>query len=382
MLCRFLLSLLLLLCFAYNTISQNVFTDSTTHKQYNNIIDSILVKKLDTIAIYKARLAEAYYHLGNYNKALTYYKDLYTKDSNDISFIKKYTNINESLSRVKSNIILYKRLVQIDSLNKINYYQKLAPLLENQSLLKDALDAYSINFYVNNKDWDAALHACDLALKMELHNKADSIINIALMHNPDICAIKYKKGGIAYLLGNYDTSIRYIQQAFSCGDTAITYFKTIGLSYQYIDEYDSALYYLSKYVSVTGGDEKCFSSISSIYTEKNNLDSAAAYMSKACKVGISPNYLQNSKSLAYMYEQGSKYDEALNMYYMIYFSSKDAEAMYGIAHIEDKEKHYENALLWYRRYLDSGDINLKNISLNRKIAIEKILHDKKSTVWK
>jgi len=250
----------------------------------------------------------------------------------------------------------------------------MATILEKNLFLKDALIQYQNIFQQTKKDWETALHFCDILLRLDLVEKADSIVNIALKVNPDICPLQYKKGGIAYLLGENDTSIFYIKKAFSYGDTISPYFKTLGLAYLDVEQYDSALHYLNKYIKTSDHpDEKSYSSIGVVYSEKEKLDSAIRYYNKACEVGVSYDYIFNCRALAYLLEEKQQYEKALAIYYKIYYISYDKEAIYKIAYIEDKRKNYQTALVWYKKYLDSKDDRYKNASMNRERAIAKIL---------
>jgi len=298
---------------------------------------------------------------------------VYTIDSNNVASILGIVHANEKIGKQKENLSFYNQLLIRDSANAISYRKQMATILEKNMFLNDALIQYQNIFQQNKKDWETALHLCDILLQLDVVEKADSIINIALKANADICALQYKKGGIAYLLGKNDTSIFYIKKAFSCGDTLPAYFKTIGLAYLDTENYDSTLHYLNKYLKISDQDEKSYSSIGMVYSQKEKLDSAISYYNRACAVGISYNYIFNCKALAYLLEEKQQYEKALIIYYKIYYISYDKEAIYKIASIEDKRKNYQTALVWYKKYLDSKDDRYKNASMNRKRAITEIL---------
>ncbi len=208
---------------------------------------------------------------------------------------------------------IYKKLVKLDSSNSFYYTQQ----AKCETALKDwenAIINFQIAHRLNPLNQNTVIELSQLYILGKKFISAMRIIDDGLKYYPLSPAMWTKKGDIYFKMKNYREAISGYQKSISCGDSSEINFRNIGISYYWIGEYDTSIVFLNHAVKLNDKDPNAYFYMGTSYKGLKRYSEAIENLSKAAKLQQNDFLAEAFIQIAATYYAQKNYPKALKYY--------------------------------------------------------------------
>ncbi len=330
------------------------------------------------------RQSECLLHLGQVQPAKKILTALLNKDSSDVYVLSKLAYVYRYEYRYRQALLLYDKLISLDSTNSI-YYKQRALLYEKINRIDKTIENYKQAIVFNPFDILAYSELTKIYLRKKQYAQAEEVINEGLKADNNNVELLLSLSKILYQQKNYPATIKTLSKITEIiPDTSLIMRKLLAFSYFNIGEYDTAAGLLEYIFAQDSGNESIAYCLGVSYRELGDEEKSIWYFQKAIENGISKNISKYYTHLAVEYEKNKQYAHAIKAYKAAYQTSKDKTLLYHLARNYDTYyKNKKTALMYYEIYLaqnDTENVDYQNYSKHRIRELKKTLHFELDTI--
>ena len=235
------------------------------------------------------KIAEIYYQLEKYDKAIEFYHKIEHKGE------KEYFRIGEIFLKKKDynkTIEYYNKILKLNQENEKALFAQGAVYVEMQKYQK-AIDIYHQIIVLNPKNDEAYINMANLYFVDKKYKEAVKYYQKAINLNHKINIIRsrdlafkklkkmpndikdyYKKGSQSNKVGNYTTAIRYLEKAKELNSVDYKIYNALGEAYCRVENFPKALSALTKSYKLNKKDAKVYEVIGNVYYKQKNYEQA------------------------------------------------------------------------------------------------------------
>lgn len=318
----------------------------------------------------KVKLGSAYNSTGLSSKAIAIYEDIIKNDTTNLLVTHNLGKLYLAKNKAKTAEKLYRFLKSKDSLNP-NYPYQIGVCLEkrnkNLAMGQSYLDAYNLDtlhlksiyglskFFKELRMKDSTMLFIDKGLKIDSSN-----VNFIQL-----------KANILYSSKEFEGAIKQLTKLDSLNFKSITTYEMFGLCYYKLKEYEKAEAYFKKALSIDRTDSKILYRLGSLYYEQKDIKMAQLYLRQSVMFGrgdLDKQYLLSGiieKEALNLKAAIKNFKEAVKYNY------KNSDALFQLAFTSDSYfKDLKIALKYYQRYIRNFEGKSPKLTeyANRRIA--------------
>lgn len=268
-------------------------------------------------------LAIAYEDLEKYDDAKQAYQSALKIKPDYKLAISNFGSILYRTKNYDSAIILYKKLIALNS----------KPSASNYNSLADA-------FY-SKSSYDSAVVYYKLAIALD-SSHSNYFVNL---------------GEAYYYLEQYAESVPYLEKAIAMDTSYTSSYSKLAYGYLFVKKYNDAIIWYKKAIAAKP-DEGMYNNIAIAYEDVEKYDEAKRYYQLALKV--KPSYALAMRNLAAVYYTTKSYDSSVIYYKKAMQINQPTAANYNsLADALYSSTHYDSAIVYYKKAiaLDSSHSN-------------------------
>lgn len=289
----------------------------------------------------------------NYQKADFYYSKLYEMDTTNFTALANLAFINNQRGRYKVAADLYQQMIEIDSMY-VDGYTALASLAIRNS---ETIPAYIYLQTANYLQPTNSIIANDLAeicLVLEKLDTADSVLTIALHHDPQNGALLYTKAKVSSEQKKYPEVVETAKKLIELGEDTQQVWALLGKAYFQLKNYQAAFdTYSEALPNYTNWGEIDYYYIAMTCKALKRFDEAHEFIEKALKVAISPNTGFYFAQKAGILKDLNKPSIAATTYIRSFQYQDEPIDYFNLAVLYDHDlSNKANALKYYRLYIN------------------------------
>ncbi|MGB0981349.1 MAG: tetratricopeptide repeat protein [Winogradskyella sp.] len=266
------------------------------------------VKNLDQVY---SKIAKAYVAIGNYDNALTNYKNAVLANPNATVLHYEYAKLLTKTKKYKAAKPLFKNLIRLDSFNP-NYHYELGIVLEKQ---KDttALQHFKKVFNLDNTHQKAIFKIAKQCIKKRQFKLAHTYIAKGLESYANNIKLISLKAQAYYYQAYYTDAILWFNKLIDLGENTEFIHEKLSLSYAQNSDYKAAILHRKLALKYNPYDANAIFVIGKYYQELKDFEKAEAYITKALKlkdVSLTDEYQQ----LGIILNRQKKYKAAIKAF--------------------------------------------------------------------
>lgn len=266
------------------------------------------VKNLDQVY---SKIAKAYVAIGNYDNALTNYKNAVLANPNATVLHYEYAKLLTKTKKYKAAKPLFKNLIRLDSFNP-NYHYELGIVLEKQ---KDttALQHFKKVFNLDNTHQKAIFKIAKQCIKKRQFKLAHTYIAKGLESYANNIKLISLKAQVYYYQAYYTDAILWFNKLIDLGENSEFIHEKLSLSYAQNSDYKAAILHRKLALKYNPYDANAMFVIGKYYQELKDFEKAEAYITKALKlkdVSLTDEYQQ----LGIILNRQKKYKAAIKAF--------------------------------------------------------------------
>lgn len=365
-----------------------------------------------TYAQNNIEVAESFYNLQEYDKALNIFQDCFERDTTNISCgekaalsslklgdialarelfksVEKEDSTNQlALSQLASiydqeknipkTIFYYNKLIELFPHNGI-YYRKIAQQFQEARILGDAFKNYKKALDLNSRDLYSIKGLAEIFMSNNQYEDCDSILSIGIEMDTLNISLHLLLAQSKYRQKRYKHTVNLLSKIKNKLDFNAYYNKMLGYSYIQIDSFELAIPVLEKTLVDPGTKENAHYYLATAYYELDSMEYAIFHYKKAIEEGISDNVDLYHRALAKMYNDDNDLSSAIYHYKDAYKFGNDPLVLFYLARACDvyyKDKNI--AINYYNKYAKSGHDNPEYIKYakERSRHLKELKHQK------
>ena len=301
-----------------------------------------------------SQLAYAYKMAGKLPQAENNYLKLLQLDSANAPVLFNLAEISSRRGNAEMAKKYYLEILKVDS-TSFSAYKLLA------GLSRDELDLNRLEYLrkaneLNVTDGDVAFDLAELYFKMNLFDKASSVLAPAIAADSANLQLLKMKMPISISTKKYDEAIATGEKLLSFGDSSTFVLNNLGKSYYLTLNYKNALNSFLKVEQKSGEGEALYFNIARSYRGIKDYKNAALYLQKTIKEAVSPSTASYYGLLGDSFENLDKNEDANKAYKKGLDFENDGSLLYNIALVyETKLNDKKNAISYYEQYLKTVD---------------------------
>lgn len=266
------------------------------------------IKNLDQVY---SKIAIAYVAIGNYDNALTNYKNAVLANPNATVLHYEYAKLLTKTKKYKAAKPLFKNLIRLDSFNP-NYHYELGIVLEKQ---KDttALQHFKKVFNLDNTHQKAIFKIAKQYIKKRQFKLAHTYIAKGLESYANNIELISLKAQAYYYQAYYTDAILWFNKLIDLGENSEFIHEKLSLSYAQNPDYKAAILHRKLALKYNPYDANAMFVIGKYYQELKDFEKAEAYITKALKlkdVSLTDEYQQ----LGIILNRQKKYKAAIKAF--------------------------------------------------------------------
>lgn len=308
--------------------------------------DATANKKLISSLAYSFRMAK------DFPKATLYYTKLYELDTLNVNTLAVLAAINQQRGQQNAAKDLYQKILLVDS-TYIDAYVALAGFAKRDMDNASAFNYLSIANRLSPNDSDVASNFADVCVSEEKLGRADTVLSVALKHDPEHAGLLYSKAKVADELKNYWEVIILTRKLIDLEEGGKSVWTLLAKAHFYQKSYDLTMStYEEAMGKYKGWGEVDYYFMASACQELKRLDESLSYIEKALKEAISPNTGFYFTKKAGILKDLGKPSAAASAYIRSFQYQDDAIEYFNLAVLYDRELNSKaNALKYYKHYL-------------------------------
>ncbi len=257
------------------------------------------------------KIAKAYIAIGNFGNGLEYYEKATTVNPEDTLIKYEYAKLLTKAKKYTEANQLFRRLIQLDSLNP-NYHYELGVVLEKQrdtTTIDKFMKAYGLDFTHQKAIFKIAKHHLIKRKFETVHQFVDKGLE-SYANNVELISLKAQ----AYYHQDYFThSVVWFNKLLDLGEKSEFIHEKLSLSYAQNSDYEDAIYHRKQALKFNPYDANAMFVIGNYFYRLNNFEKAEEYISKSLKIQDVP--LSNEyQRLGTIYNRQKKYEKAIKAF--------------------------------------------------------------------
>lgn len=281
--------------------------------------------------------------------------------------------------KLKRAFVLHENGKQIDALRLLTQIQKIESSNSEVFILKGSV-------YLAIKQIEQAKRSFDIAIKLELEDKANVCFSIAesLVHyghykialefyfkvlqiNPDFFEVYYEMASVNEQLGDYDQAEKDLQTFLDFNPFAIEGWYHLAMLFNSIERYDEAIEAMDFAIAIDDADITMYFVKAGILTDIERFDDALAVYDEVFEIEeLNPEALIGKGEI---YERQNKFSEAMQCFdKALEFDEEMDDAWHGKAVVAYQTADYEKAVEYISKALKLFPENADFWFTNGKIA--------------
>ncbi len=258
-----------------------------------------------------AKLAKAYIALGNYDKALLNYEKAIKTDPENLLLKYDYAKLLSSTKNLNKASEVFRKLVNIDSLNP-NYHYELGLVLEQ---LKDstAQTQFKKTFQLDHTHQKAIFKIAKFCLIKRKHDSAAYYIDRGLKsyeNNRELISLKAQN---YYWLQDYRNAAKWFEKLLELGESSEFIHEKLSFCYAQNYDYEKAIEQQLLALKYTPNNGAAIYVIGTYYEELRDFKNAETYMAKGLLLMDQPLDAEYRR-LGTVLNQQKKYKEAIEVF--------------------------------------------------------------------
>ncbi|WP_299128164.1 tetratricopeptide repeat protein [uncultured Winogradskyella sp.] len=256
-------------------------------------------------------IAKAYIAIGNYNKAALNYENAIASNPDNLLFKYEYAKLLTKTKRYTESGNLYRKLIEIDSLNP-NYHYELGIVLEKQ---KDtlAISEFIKAYRLDGNHQKAIIKIAKRHIYKRRFKQANTLIDKGLQTNSEQIELISLKAQAYYYQEYYTHAVVWFNKLIDLGEESEFIHEKLSLSYAQNSDYEDAIRHRRKALKYSPNDANAMFVIGTYYQRLSNFEKAEEYMSKSLKlrdVSLSDDY----QRLGTVLNRQKKYKQAIKAF--------------------------------------------------------------------
>ncbi|MFN8576835.1 MAG: tetratricopeptide repeat protein [Candidatus Sericytochromatia bacterium] len=334
---------------------------------------------------YYFKLIESCYDLEDYNGAIHYSTEYFSKFDDDVRVLNIMGDSYNKMGFSQNAVTCYQKTIAIDQFN----YKALLSLGETYYEINDYMKSAEFLYKAQKikPDWFDVASILKLAKSFEnlkVHDKAIEFFTIYLETNQDDADTLYSLAMINKEQNNYDKASLYLKQMAKMDlensdvwkELAECYIElekyekamdclrrslkinpkqpkaifNMGLCYQNTNQFEKAIDFYTKYYKFSPKDSEVLHRLGSCYHEILNTDEAISFYSKA--VSLEPQKFKSWHNLGLVYYNTNNYKKSVDaLKQALLINTKDPATWFTLASSYYKLEDYINARKNYKKML-------------------------------
>jgi len=299
-----------------------------------------------------ARLGYCYRMAGDYGQAEHYYQQLYALDSLNLTTLLNLATLNVQRGLYPPATDYYHRIVALDS-NHVAAHHALSGLMKRAGNLESAYGYLQRANSMQPLNSEIAFDFAQLCMDLELHEQADTVLQLALQADPWHGLLLLGKIKVAAKLKHYMEMVTVGQQLLELGDGSQQVLSLLARGYFHIDDFNSCK---ETYERLLGAYEQMaeidYYYLAMTYKALKRYPEALECMDKVLTLAISPNAAFYYGRKADLHDLSNQPSAAASSYLRSFQFEVIPLHYYGLAVVYDRKLNDpRNALRYYRQYL-------------------------------
>lgn len=298
-------------------------------------------------------IAYSYRMSRNYQKAAFYYTKLNELDSLNITALASLAWINQQRGMRNSAMVLYEKILTLDS-TYIDAYTALASLSKQKGDVISTFNYLLWANYLQPNNSSIANNFADICITMKKMGMADTVLTIALEHDPNHAGLLYSKAKVADGLKKYPEVISLTKKLIEQGEGLQAIWSLLAKAYINQNNYQAAMdtYTEAMFEYETWGEMDYYYLAISCKALKR-FDESLDYIEQALKAAISPNTGFYFAQKAGILKDLNKPSAAASTYIRSFQYHNESIDYFNLAVLYDHDlQHKSNALKYYKLYVN------------------------------
>lgn len=366
-----------------------------------NILDN---KNPKTLQLHE-RMGEIYYQVGDYNKAVSYFKKgvgLGDGASIQMRLAKTYGIIGKPKDAIK----IYEHIVAVDSLNLIaqnalgklyisnsrpksaekvfrflikrdslnpNFQYQLGRALMGQGAMFPMVDYYLKAYELDSLHSKSVYRLAKFYKDISAKDSTRLFIDIGLKIAPTDINFLQLKANFSYTAKEYDVAIDHLEKLVALNYRTKNIYDMYGMSYLKLEKYDSAKVYFKKALKFDFSDPVICYRMAKLYHAQDSIKKATFYASRAV-YGLKPDYDREYYLLGLLQMEQGLLQQSVRSFEKSYLNNTgNYKSLYALATSSDT--FYEDkkiAFKHYKKFMDKFASKDEDMTLFIKKRIQEI----------
>ncbi len=250
---------------------------------------------------------------GRLSEAKEILSKAYALDSTNTLILNPLGKVNMQKHNWLKALEIYNKLIDIDSSNSY-YYEQLGRCYSKLDDKDDAIVHYQIAHRLNPMNEQTIMDLSQLYLLKEHLISAMRIIDDGLADYPTSAGMWSMKGKLFLGMKEFSDAIISCKNSIQFGDSSLINFRNIGVCNYYLGNYDSSIAFLNTAVKINKDDPTSHFYLGASYKELKNYSEAIIHLAKAADLLKDDFTAEVYTQLGAAYYSIKNYREALNCY--------------------------------------------------------------------
>lgn len=331
---------IVLICFSVKTNAQIAVLDHAdslyVSGNYSKAITSY--KSLNDTNMVLSKIAKAYYALGNYDQALSFYEQSITVSPGNTLLKYEYAKLLYKTKKYEAAAQRFNDLVYLDYKNP-NYHYELGLSLE---ALKDssAFNRFKSAYDLDHTHQKAIYKIARFYVKKRRYIIAERYINIGLDSYKNNVALISLKAQNYYNQDDYKSAIIWFNKLISLGEISGFIYEKLSLCYAQQFDYKNAIIQRKLALKYDPHNARALYVLGTYYEKLNDFKTAETYIKKYLTLSDKPLDVEYSK-LGTIYNRQEKYKEAISCFKIAVKENPESDSA-AFFEVTSKDKYYKD----------------------------------------
>ena len=301
------------------------------------------------------RLGQCQFRLGASGGAIEPFERVLQLDSGNVTALNHLGQLYGRDGDFVKALSCFVKLIQLDS-NNAYYFKQAGSMSMRLNEIGSARHWYTRALKVNSRDTESSVALANALMVMEQYKKVDSIVETAMMLEPNFKPLLMLSARSAFEQREYSKAVTVLDRLLAKTDTTAMTARLLGISYFHLREYEKLISCMQFLVTNNYDFEWIYYYMGVAFRELGDANSSVSWLKLAVEKSISENTSAYYAQLGQSYEAIGDHPAAIKAYRAAYDFSKDGIMLYHLARNYDVYyKDKATAVAFYKRYLESDD---------------------------
>jgi tetratricopeptide (TPR) repeat protein len=297
-----------------------------------------------------SRLAYTSLMAGKLTDAEGFYQRIYDADSTNTAVLYNMASINQRRGNANRAELFYKRIILRDTTD-FQVYKQLAAITHNKGNIIGEIVYLQKANTLNPLEFDVASDLSDLYVNLKQFPQAEKVLTVAIVADPENVILLQSLLKLSYAQKKWTVVIKVGEQLLQLADESQRL--KLGIAYYNTKNYLCGLESLLPVPELLQNETTAYFT-AACYKLLKDQKTAILFFKKAIKLSLSPTTATYYNEMADSHQQLAQLTTAESMFKKALLYDQQSMTYYSLAVLYDtKMKSPKNALLYYKKYLDS-----------------------------